>query len=64
MISKYAIVENGIVTGAMYWDGRGSDQPWAGAILVPLNGSEFVIGAKWDGQQFTLDAPVRIRDGG
>lgn len=58
MISKYALVENGIVTGAIYWDGRGSDQPWAGAILVPLNGSECVVGSKWDGTEFTLDAPV------
>ena len=57
-MAVYCVVENGIVTNAVEWDGVTPFQPYPDVTLV-LAGDDGKIGATWDGSKF-ISEPTPI----
>jgi hypothetical protein len=54
---RHAIVESGIVTNIIEWDGAEHWQPPAGAAIIALHETACDIGWTYDGQAFTSGTP-------
>jgi hypothetical protein len=53
MSSVYAVVENGVVTNLVQWDGQTKWQPPEGAEAIAVPDGVFIdIGYAWDGTAF------------
>lgn len=56
-MAVYALIENGIVTNNIIWDGVSEYSVPEGAELRPYE-EDSVIGATWDGTKFTRPLPI------
>lgn len=55
MVTRYALLKNGIVANICLWDGVTPWTPPAGTALVNVEGMWCDIGALYDGKVFTPD---------
>lgn len=53
---RWAIVQNGIVTNIVLWDGQETWQPPMGAAIIALNETVCDIGWLYDGTSFSPPA--------
>jgi hypothetical protein len=56
-VKHYAIVENGVVTNVVAWDGESAYNPDGELILIDGLKPEPGIGWDWDGKKFADNRP-------
>jgi hypothetical protein len=58
MVSRYAVVVDGLVANVVLWDASAAWEPPQNAVLVQLTKSQAVdVGNSYDGKSFTSQPP-------